>query len=152
MIDQPGFADSGYVGAIDDLPNKATAIMWYGPRTDFLSAAVKEGERRGIAVSVQQRNHSLPQLDAAVDAIWQQAAAGTWAGFTITAIASVGATDDGITVSGTYTEVPATQRAAQVRALATTVMEYRYASNRASALSQAPAATTTSRRSTRADT
>jgi hypothetical protein len=36
MIAQPGFARSGYVGAIDDLAHKATTIMWYGPRTPLL--------------------------------------------------------------------------------------------------------------------
>src|SRR5262249_49770768 len=72
MTDQAGFADSGYVGTIDDLQHKATTIMWYGPKTAFLSAVVTEGYRRGIAVSVQPRSHSLQQLDTAVEAIWQQ--------------------------------------------------------------------------------
>jgi hypothetical protein len=123
MIEQPGFAGSGYVGSIDDLPNKGTAIMWYGPRTTLLDAIMKEGARRGIAVSVQPRAHSVPQINAAVDAIWQQAAVGDWAGFTIGAIAAIGATDDGLTVYGTYTSAPAEQRAPQVRSLATTVMD-----------------------------
>lgn len=123
MLEQPGFGGSGYVGSIDDLPNKATAIMWYGPSTTVLDAIIKEGARRGIAVSVQPRAHSLPQIGAAVDAIWQQAASGGWAGFKIGAIAAIGATDDGLTVYGTYTSVPAERRAPQVRSLATTVMD-----------------------------
>lgn len=121
MHDQAGFAGSGYVGTIDDLAQRSITVMWYGPRTALLSAIVKEGERRGIAVSVQQRSHSLQQIDAAIDAVWQQAAAGSWAGFKVSAIAAVGATDDGLTVYGTYTEVPAAHRAAQVRSLATAV-------------------------------
>jgi hypothetical protein len=121
MIGQAGFADSGYVGAVDDLQHKATTILWAGPRTVLLSAILGEGARRGITVSVQQRSHSLRQINTAVNAIWQQAASGAWTGFTISAIAAVGATDDGLTVYGTYTAVPAAQRAAQVRALATAV-------------------------------
>jgi hypothetical protein len=121
MATQPGFAGSGYVGSIDDLPHKATTIMWYGARTPLLSAILAEGERRGIAVSVQPRSYSLQQLSAAAAAIWQQAAAGDWAGFQISAIAAVGSADDGITVEGTYTSAAATVRAPQVRSLATTV-------------------------------
>jgi hypothetical protein len=122
MIGQPGFANSGYVGSIDDLAHKATTIMWYGPRTPLLSAIIKEGERRGMAVAVQQRQYSLQQIEAATDAIWQQAAAGAWAGFKISAIAAVGATEDGITVNGTYTTAAPAQRAPQVQSLATAVM------------------------------
>ncbi len=122
MIDQAGFADSGYVGSIDDLARKAITIMWYGPHTPLLSAIVKEGERRGIAVSVQRRAHSLRQIRAATNEIWQQAAAGEWAGFKISFIAAVGATDDDITVNGTYTAAPAERRAPQVRSRATAVM------------------------------
>lgn len=122
MISQPGFANSGYVGSVDHLQHKATTILWSGPRTALLSAIVREGERRGIAVSVRRRSHSLRQIDTAVNAIWQQAASGGWAGFKVSAIAAVGATDNGLTVYGTYTAVPAAQRAAQVRSLATTVM------------------------------
>jgi hypothetical protein len=121
MIGQAGFADSGYVGAVDDLQHKATTILWAGPRTALLSAILGEGARRGITVSVRQRSHSLQQINAAVNAIWQQSANGAWTGFTISGIAAVGATDDGLTVYGTYTAVPAAQRAAQVRALATAV-------------------------------
>jgi hypothetical protein len=121
MIGQAGFADSGYVGSVDDLQHKATTILWAGPRTALMSAILREGARRGITVSVQQRNHSRQQLNAAVNAIWQQSASGAWAGFTISGISAVGATDDGLTVYGTYTAVPAAQRAAQVQALATEV-------------------------------
>lgn len=96
--------------------------MWYGPRTPLLSALIDEGLRRGIAVSIQPRQHSLRQIAAAVDAIWQQQAEGQWAGFAISTIAAVGAVDDGITVNGTYTTVAATERAPQVRALSTTVL------------------------------
>lgn len=119
MIGRPGFAGSGYVGSVDDLQGKATTILWAGPPTALLSAIQAEGARRGITVTVGQRDHSLAQIDAAVDAIWQQAAAGGWSGFAISAIAAVGATDDGLTVYGTYT---AAQRAAPVRSLATTVL------------------------------
>ncbi|HEX6499846.1 MAG TPA: hypothetical protein VF054_12555 [Micromonosporaceae bacterium] len=104
------------------LQTTAITIMWYGPRTPLLSALIDEGLRRGIAVSIQPRQHSLRQIAAAVDAIWQQQAEGQWAGFAISTIAAVGAVDDGITVNGTYTTVAATERAPQVRALSTTVL------------------------------
>lgn len=122
MITQPGFADSGYVGSSDDLQHKATTILWSGSHTALLSAIISEGERRGIAVSVQERRYSLQQLDAAANAISKQAASGGWAGFTISAIAEVGITENGLTVYGTYTATPAAQRAPQVQSLATTVL------------------------------
>jgi hypothetical protein len=121
MFKQPGFARSGYVGTIDDLARKATTIMWYGPRTPLLTAIIREGARRGIAVSIQHRRYSLQQINAATAAIWQQAAAGEWAGFKVSAIAGISATDDGLTVEGTYTAAPAGLRAPQVRSLATVV-------------------------------
>ena len=122
MIGQPGFVDSGYVGSIDDLAHKATTIMWYGPRTSLLTAIIEEGQRRGISVAVQQRKYSLEQIDAAIDATWQQAAQGKWAGFKISDIAGIAADYDGITVNGAYTSTPAVQRAPQVRSLATETM------------------------------
>jgi hypothetical protein len=122
MLAAPGFANSGYVGSVDDLQHKATTVLWAGPRTALLSAIVRRGAELGIAVSVQQRSHTLQQIDAAVHMIWQQAASGAWAGFSVSAIASVGVNDDGLTVYGTYTATPAAQRAAQVRSLATSVL------------------------------
>ena len=122
MIGQPGFASSGYVGSIDDLAHKATTVMWYGPRTPLLTSIIKEGTLRGLTVAVQHRKYSLPQIDAATSAIWQQAAQGKWAGFKISTIAGVAASDNGITVTGTYTAAPAAQRAPQVRSLATVAM------------------------------
>lgn len=121
MLRQPGFARSGYVGSIDDLARKATTIMWHGPRTHLLTAIIREGARRGIAVHIQQRRYSLQQINAATAAIWKQAAAGGWAGFKVSAIAGISAANGGITVEGTYTAVPLDRRAPQVRALATVV-------------------------------
>jgi hypothetical protein len=122
IISRPGFRRSGWVGSIDDLAHKAMTVMWHGPRTPLLAAIIRQGERRGIAVSVQPRQHSLEQIDAAVSAIWREAAHGGWAGFRISAIATVGARDDGLTVNGTYTSIPAARRASQVKSLATVVM------------------------------
>jgi hypothetical protein len=122
MLTQPGFARSGYVGSIDHLARKATTIMWAGPRTQLLAAIIAEGQRRGIKVSVQHRAQSLRQLSAAIAAIRRQAARGDWRGFTISAIAAVGAKDTGLTVRGTYTGVPARERAPQVKALHAVVL------------------------------
>ena len=122
MLQRPGFSGSGYVGSIDDLARRSTTVMWYGPRTALLSAIVAEGARRGIAVSVQPRSHSLQQLRAATDTVWRQAATGGWAGFKISAIAAVGAVDDGLTIYGTYSAGATSQRAPQVRSLSTSVL------------------------------
>jgi hypothetical protein len=121
IIRQPGFARSGWVGSIYHLAHKAMTVMWYGSRTPLLAAIIAEGQRRGIAVTVQHRNYSLHQLGAAAAAIWRQAAQGKWAGFHVSAIATVAAADTGITVSGTYTAVPVARRAPLVRSLATVV-------------------------------
>jgi hypothetical protein len=121
LIAQPGFARSGYVGSIDNLAHRAMTVMWYGPRTPLLTALIREGARRGIAVGVQHRKYSLQQLNAATAAIWKQAAADQWTGFKVSAIAAVSATETGLTVEGTYTKVPAARRAPQVRSLATVV-------------------------------
>ncbi|HET7017331.1 MAG TPA: hypothetical protein VFI65_25645 [Streptosporangiaceae bacterium] len=125
MLTQPGFARSGYVGSIDHLAHKATTIMWAGPRTPLLAKIISEGQRRGIKVSVQHRRESLQQLDAAINAIYRQAAHGEWRGFKISAIAAVGAKDTGLTVEGTYTSAPATRRAPQVKSLHTMVLGVR---------------------------
>src|SRR5215469_6743545 len=109
ILRQPGLARSGYVGTIDDLAHKATTVMWYGPRTPLLAAIIREGARRGIRVSVQARKYSLQQINAASAAIWKQAAEGKWAGFKVTGVAGVAAADNGITVYGTYTAVPAAE-------------------------------------------
>jgi hypothetical protein len=121
MLTQPGFARSGYVGSIDHLAHKATTIMWAGPRTALLAKIIAEGQRRGIKVSVQHRRESLQQLDAAINAIYRQAARGEWRGFKISGIAAVGAKDTGLTVDGTYTSGPAARRAPQVKALHTVI-------------------------------
>jgi hypothetical protein len=121
MLSQSGFARSGYVGSIDDLARKATTIMWYGPRTNLLTAIIREGARRGITVHIQHRRYSLQQINAATAAVWKQAAEGRWAGFKVSAIAGISAANVGITVEGTYTAVAPNRRAPQVRALATVV-------------------------------
>lgn len=121
IIARPGFAASGYVGAIDNLPDKSMVVMWYGARTPFLSAVIKEGRSRGIAVTIQPRKFSLQQISAATAAIWKQSADGEWTGFKVSAIIGVTPDYSGITVEGTYTRLPANRRAVKVRALATVV-------------------------------
>jgi hypothetical protein len=121
MVAQPGFARSGYVWAIDNLAHKSTIVLWHGPRTPLLAQIIQEGARRGIRVTVQQRKYSLQQLNAASDAIWKQAREGKWAGFKISTITDITAVENGITVQGAYTAVPAARRAPQVRSLFTTV-------------------------------
>jgi hypothetical protein len=121
IFTQPGFSRSGYVGSIDKLPRKSMVLMWYGARTPFLSAVLREGHRRGINVSIQHRSYSLQQINAAITAIWKQSAEGKWSGFKISAIVGVSPNDSGITVEGTYTGLSANRRAPQVRALASVV-------------------------------
>jgi hypothetical protein len=121
MFTRPGFYRSGYVGSIDNLRRKSMVLMWYGAPTPFLSAVLREGAGRGIRVTIQHRKYSLQQINAATAAIWKQSAEGKWAGFKISAIVGVTASNSGITVEGTYTRLSASRRAAQVRALATTV-------------------------------
>src|SRR6185437_8876054 len=115
MVALPGFASSGYIWGIDNLKHKSTIVLWYGPRTPLLARIIREGAQRGINVTVQHRKYSLQQLNAASDAIWKQAAEGKWTGFKISTITEVTAVDNGLTVRGAYTAIPAAQRAAQVR-------------------------------------
>jgi hypothetical protein len=122
MVGLPGFAGSGYVWAIDDLKHKSTILLWHGPRTPLLARIIREGSRRGIGVTVQQRKYGLQQLNAVSAAIWSQAAHGKWAGFKISAVITITPVEYGVTVEGAYTALPAAQRAPQVRSLSTTVM------------------------------
>ncbi|WP_300606118.1 hypothetical protein [Trebonia sp.] len=96
--------------------------MWSGPVTAFLSNIIQEGRQLGIPVTVQERKYSLQQLRAAIAAVWEQAANGEWAGFNISAIAAISATEDGLTVDGQYTSSSAVTRAPQVRTLSTSVL------------------------------
>jgi hypothetical protein len=121
MVALPGFASSGYVWAIDDLKHKSTILLWHGARTPLLARIIREGARRGIGVTVQQRKYSLQQLNAASAAIWKQAAQGKWAGFKISAVITVTPVESGVTVEGSYTALPAARRAPQVRSLSATV-------------------------------
>jgi hypothetical protein len=121
MLGQPGYATSGYIGSIDDLPHKATTLLWSGPVTPFLRAVITQGAREGIKVSVRHRTYSLRQLESAARTAWHQAAAGQWSGFTISGVVVVSPSYDGIIVNGTYTRVPAARRAPQVRTLRATI-------------------------------
>lgn len=121
MFKQPGFATSGYVGTIDNLAHKGMTVMWYGPSTPLLKSILAEGARRGITIGIQHRMYSLQQQKAAAQAVFQQAAAGKWAGFKVSAVEALSAVNGGITIDGTYTSVPSAERAAQVRSLATVV-------------------------------
>jgi hypothetical protein len=121
MFKQPGFATSGYVGTIDNLAHKGMTVMWYGPSTPLLKSIMAEGARRGITIGVQHRTYSLQQLKTAAQSVFQQAAAGKWAGFKVSAVEALSATNGGITIDGTYTSAPSTERALQVRSLATEV-------------------------------
>jgi hypothetical protein len=108
LFAQHGFAGSGYLGSIDDLTHKATTIIWHGPTSPLLKAALQQGARRGITVHVQHRKYSLQQLSAATATVWSQAASGQWAGFKVSSIDVVATHYDGIIVYGTYTKAPAT--------------------------------------------
>lgn len=121
MFKQPGFATSGYVGTIDNLAHKGMTVMWYGPSTPLLKSILAEGARRGITMGIQHRTYSLQQLKAASETVFQQAAAGKWVGFKVSAVEALSAVNGGITIDGTYTSVPSAKRAAQVRSLATVV-------------------------------
>jgi len=122
IISQPGIDTSGYIASVDFPANKAATLLWYGPSSPLQQQILNEGTRRGIAVTVQYRQHSLAQIDAATAAIWQSAAQGQWQGFGITDIAGISADFDGIVVNGDYTATPAAQRAPQVRSLVTTAL------------------------------
>ncbi|MCW2931037.1 MAG: hypothetical protein JWM19_1999 [Actinomycetia bacterium] len=121
MLSQAGYASSGYIGSVDDLAHKATALLWSGPSTPFLRAVIAEGARRGIAVSVRHRQYSLRQLAAAAAMAWHQARAGQWRGFKVSSVVVVSAGYDGVIVNGSYTQVPTAEMAPQVRALRATI-------------------------------
>jgi hypothetical protein len=121
LMARPGFVGSGYVGSMVDLAHKSMTIMWHGSRTPLLAAFIREGARRGIPVYVQHRRYSLQQIHAGMAAIWKQAAEGRWAGFQVSAIAGVAAVENGLTVYGRYTSLPAARRAPQVKSLSASV-------------------------------
>lgn len=113
MLDQPGFADSGYVRSEDDPENKATVIVWHGPRTALLEQILAEGARRGIGVSVQASRWTTAQVHAATEAVFAKAHSAEWAGFTVAAVGAPVGTSDALTVFGSYTSTPAGRAASQ---------------------------------------
>lgn len=122
LVTRPGITTSGYLESIDAPATKSTTLLWHGAPTAVQRQIIQEGARRGIAVTVQQRQYGMAQINAAIAATLRSAAQGGWQGFRISSIAGITADFDGIIVNGSYTAVPAAQRAAQVRALATTTL------------------------------
>lgn len=99
--EQPGIAESGYLGGINDVPNRSTKLMWKGDSA-LQQLAVAEGSRRGIAVTVQPRKYSLDELEDAAGKILDSADEPEWKGFKISSVTALGADFDGLEINGEY--------------------------------------------------
>jgi hypothetical protein len=121
MLGQPGYATSGYIGSIDDLPHKATTLLWSGPSSPFLQEVIAHGAQEGIKVSVRHRTYSARQLQTAALTAWHQGGTGQLSGFAVSSVVIVSPDYDGITVNGTYTKTTGGLSASQVRTLPSTI-------------------------------
>ncbi|GAB3664919.1 hypothetical protein GCM10027589_29260 [Actinocorallia lasiicapitis] len=100
ITDLPGLDSSGYVESVNDARNLRTELLWAGKPTPLLRRIAAEGARRGIGVSVRPRTHALPELKAAVAAVFDGVERGDWPGFEVTNVTGVSAEFDGIVVHG----------------------------------------------------
>jgi hypothetical protein len=113
ILTRPGIAQSGYIESVNDPSTKSTTLLWHGDTT-LQKSIVREGARRGIAVTIKQRRYGLKEIDAAIAATWRSAEQGAWQGFKISHIVGVDADYDGIVVWGEYSS---SLRAATTEAL-----------------------------------
>lgn len=116
---QPGIKTSGYVTSINDPDAGSTILVWHGPSDSMQRQIMDECRRRNIPVSIQQRKHSMNDLEQAASQLAAiDPGTGAFQNFTVSTIGTIDIDFDGVTVSGDYIRPPAEGIAAADTALA----------------------------------
>jgi hypothetical protein len=105
---RPGIAASGYVTSINDPEAGSTVLVWHGPPDRMQQQILDEARRRRIPISVQQRGHSMEQLERAVaQLIAVGSGTGVFGNFEVSSVAAFDIDFDGVIVQGEYIRPPA---------------------------------------------
>lgn len=116
ILNDPAAASSGYIDQINDSTHLAVTLLWHG--TDaFQSTVAAHARSLGIAVTVQQRSLSLPQIQAAEQKITASSGALQAAGFSVSTVVGVRADSSAIEVDGVSIS-PASSSGVKAQALA----------------------------------
>ncbi len=116
---QPGLKASGYVTNINDPDAGSTTLVWHGPPDRMQQQIMDEARRRHIPTSIQQRNHSMNDLQQAAQQLTAiDSGTGVFQNFTVSLVGTFDIHFDGVTVLGDYIHPPAEGTAAADTALA----------------------------------
>lgn len=115
----PGLKTSGYVTSINNEPvDGSVVLVWHGPPDPVQRQIIDEAGRRHIPISVQQRKHSMADLERAAGQILTiESGTGEFHNFKISGVGSLSIDFDGVTVTGNYIHPPAEGIAAADTAL-----------------------------------
>jgi hypothetical protein len=117
--DLPGLKTSGYVTSINNEPvDGSIVLVWHGPPDPVQRQIIDEARRRHIPISVQQRKHSMADLERAANQLAAiESGTGEFQNFKVSGVGSFSIDFDGVTVIGEYIHPPAEGIAAADTAL-----------------------------------
>ncbi len=105
---RPGLKTTGYITNINDPDAGSTIVVWHGPPDSMQRQILDEARRRNIPASVQQRNHSLSDLERAANQLMAiKSGTGVFQNFTVSSVGTIDIDFDGVTVLGEYIHPPA---------------------------------------------
>lgn len=105
---QSGIKTSGYVTSINDPETGSTTLVWHGPPDRMQQQIMDEARRRHIPISIQQRKHSMDDLERAAKQLSAiDSGTGVFQNFKVGAISTFDINFDGIVVQGVYIHPPA---------------------------------------------
>ncbi|NKR09955.1 hypothetical protein A5N17_14850 [Arthrobacter sp. D2] len=85
----PGIYDAGYVEQVNDAESLSVKALWKG-LSPLRETVANEGRKRGIMVTFSERPYSVPEIDAAAEALIKNDKAFEPLGFKIASIGGVG--------------------------------------------------------------
>ncbi|GAB7037221.1 MULTISPECIES: hypothetical protein [Catenuloplanes] len=121
IITQPDVHANGYVASVNDAQAGSTVLLWHGAANRTQRAITEKAVGLGITVTVQQRKHSLADINRGQRALHGLSGRGLFANFTVNSTSGVTADFDGIIVYGDYINPPAGGRTEADAALAEAV-------------------------------
>lgn len=99
ILQQPEVAKSGYIAPVYDATNLAVRLLWHG-EDGLLTAALAKAGELGITASVEQRPHSLSEIESIANTLLDAKDSFRAVGFDITAVEGVSADSPDISVLG----------------------------------------------------